>query len=102
MGEAFFFCGIGGGDEEALFADVAEYLLEFLVGIFTFYQAYIDGRGGFFGHYILRLFADIGAAQTANIQGRILEKLHQTFAAAFGFGELKIALEVSVIIGHGR
>ena len=101
MREAFFFCGIGGGDEETLFAYVREYLFELLVGVFAFYETHIDGGDGFFGDYILRLFADISAAQTANIQRRILQKFHQTLAATFGPGELKFALEIGVIIGHG-
>src|ERR1700675_1051700 len=53
MGEALFFRGLSGGDEETLLADVTENLLELLVGVFTFYEAHINGSSGFFGDYIL-------------------------------------------------
>src|ERR1700722_270195 len=55
MGEALFFGGIGGGDEETLFAYVREYLFELLVRVFSFYQADIYCGDGFFGDYILSL-----------------------------------------------
>ena len=70
VGEAFFFGGFIGGDVETLFADVIEDLLEFFVRLFSFYQADVEGGGGFFGDDVLRLLADVGAAQAADVEGR--------------------------------
>ena len=102
MSQAFFFGGFVGGDEETLLADVIQHLLEFLVGVFAFHQAHIHRGRGFFGYHILRLLANIGAAQPANIQRRKLQRLGKMLAAALRLGELQFALDVRVVIGHGR
>src|SRR6266481_1746594 len=85
---------------KTLLPNVRQHLLEFLVGVLAFHQTHIERGLGLLRHGVLRLFANISAAQAANIQRRQLKQLDKPFAATLRFGELELSFEISVIIRH--
>ena len=88
-------------DKKSLFANEAGDLLEFLVRVFALDQPGVERRFRFVRNDVGGLLADVAAANSANVERRLLQQLHKFLAAAVGLGDAEFALKVGIVDRHG-
>src|SRR6266702_3809657 len=100
MLSAFVESGFVLDDEESLFANECRDLCELFMRIFTFNEPGVERGFGPVRHDVCGLFADIAAANTADVQRWLWPQLRQFLSAAIWFRDSKFTLEFRVVHRH--
>src|SRR5213594_356425 len=86
----FFHRGLAIDDVEALLSYKQGDLIEFLLRVLSSYKTSIERSLRTIGNNVLRLFAHVRAAQSADIQRRLHTEFNQLFRVAFRFGSAQL------------
>src|SRR5437899_11147089 len=97
MLSAFVWSGFVIDDEESLLANECRDLCKLFLRIFTFNEPGVERCFGPVGNDVCRLFADIAAANAADVQRWLLQQLRQFLSAAIGFRDSEFMLEFRVV-----